>query len=374
MIEFRSSRRATLGVELELGIVDRASRQLVSIASELLTDLGGPHPEGVHPKAKHELFESTVEIITGVCETVAEARHDLALTLDELRAVLEPRGLAAFCSGTHPTADWTDQVMTDDPRYAALMEEMQWVARRFQIFGVHFHVGVRTPEKAIVTANALAAYLAHFLALSASSPYWRGHDTGLASARVKIFEGLPTAGVPTVLHDWDEFARLMQTLINSGAIRSIREIWWDVRPHPDFGTVELRVCDGLPSLPDVAALGALVQSFVEWVDRRIDGGEPVPCQHDWVVRQNKWRATRYGIDAQILADDSGAVVPLRDSVQELVEELLPVASDLGCALELATVSDLLDRGPGYVRQRRIVAAGGTLDDVVDHLVKELEIP
>jgi carboxylate-amine ligase len=371
-IPFNASERSSLGVEVELEVIDRQSRQLASAASEILAELGAGHPGGEHPKVKHELFECTLEIITGICGTVAEARDDLQGTLKEVTAQTERRNLALICSGSHPFSEWHEQQVSPNPRYAALVEEMQWVARRLQIFGVHYHVGVRSAEKAIAIANALTAYIPHFLALSASSPYWSGQDTGMASSRSKVFESLPTAGLPYLLADWGEFEEFMDTLVNAKAITSIREVWWDIRPHPDFGTVELRICDGIPTLGEVAALAALAQSVVEWLDTLLDRGDSLPTPREWVVRVNKWRAARHGVDAAVIGDDHGTPVPLRRAVAELVEELSPVASRLGCLDELRANLAILDHGPSYLRQRRVVAAGGTLVDVVDSLVEEME--
>jgi len=370
-IEFHASQRSSLGVEWELEIVDRRTRELAGAASEVLADMGRGHAAGGHPKAKHELLESTIEIITGVCGTVAEAREDLAATVAEIDRHLAPRGLAAMCSGTHPFSDWAEQRISPNPRYARLVEEMQWLARRLQIFGVHVHVGVRSGEKAIAIANAMTAYIPHFLALSASSPYWKGSDTGLASSRSKVFEALPTAGLPYQLSGWAEFEQLMTTLVSSRAITSIREVWWDIRPHPDFGTVELRICDGLPRLAEICAVAALTQSLVEWMDGRVDAGHPLPVPKGWVVRENKWKAARYGLDADIIVDDDGNLRPVRDCIVELVGELEPVAKHLDCAAELAGVLDMVEEGPSARRQREIVAQGGTLVDVVDALVVEL---
>ncbi|MDP8991525.1 MAG: glutamate--cysteine ligase [Actinomycetota bacterium] len=369
-IEFRSSERSSLGVELELLVVDRETRELCSAASEVLAKMGAGQPDGAHPKAKHELFESTIEVITGVCHGVGEARADLEETLAEVRAQTDQAGLELLCSGSHPFSDWGDQQVSPDPRYHDLVEQMQWAARRLQIFGTHVHVGVRSAEKAIAIANSLAVYIPHFLGLSASSPYWRGYDTGLASARSKVFEALPTAGLPDQFSDWSEFERFMRASIRAKSIRTIREVWWDIRPHPHFGTVELRICDGLPTLTEVASVAAMSQCLVEWMDRRHDEGQELERRPSWVLRQNKWRAARYGMDAEIIVDEEGGVVGLRDSVSELVEQLSPVAERLGCEPELRHVLAVAER-PSYARQREVVAAGGTLLDVVDCLIAEL---
>jgi glutamate---cysteine ligase / carboxylate-amine ligase len=370
-IDFKSSEGPSLGVEMELQLVDVHTRELVSGASPILERMGAAHPGGVHPKAKHELFESTIEMITGVCTTVAEARADLAATLDELRRHAEADELALLCSGTHPSSHWADQQVTPDPRYAKLVEEMQWLARRLQIFGIHVHVGIRSAEKAIAIANAAAAYIPHLLAISASSPYWTGFDTGLASSRSKVFEGLPTAGLPYQLSGWDQFEQLMTTLVCSKAISSIREVWWDIRPHPDFGTVELRICDGTPRLAEVASVAALSQCLVHWLDARLDAGEVLELPMSWTVRENKWKAARYGIDAELIVDEAGTLRPLRDEVVALVETLAPVARQLGCADELHHTLTMLDVGPSYARQRAMVAGGASLMQVVDSLIDEL---
>jgi len=365
-IDFQSSERASLGVEMELAIVDRETGELVSVASEILPTL---YEQG-HTKAKHELLECTVEIITDVCTTVGEAREDLQGTLDALRVQTDRRNLEIMCAGTHPFSDWAKQQISPDPRYHELIEEMQWLARRLQIFGIHVHVGVRSPEKAIAISNALAGYIPHFLAMSASSPYWVGVDTGLASARSKVFEALPTAGLPYQLDGWPEFEQFMTTLVCANAIRTIREVWWDIRPHPNFGTIELRICDGAPTMSEVAAIAALGQCLVDWMDGLDDRGYTLPRYSPWIIRENKWRAARHGMDAEIVIDEGGGLRPLREAIDELVEELGPTAKRLDCEKELLFVKQMAAR-PSYVRQRAIVADGGTVVDVVDALVNEL---
>ena len=321
-IPFRSSERASLGVEWELQLVDLRTRELTAGAVEILEEI---RPAGAeeHPKAKHELLQSTIEIITGVCTTVAEAKADLAGTLAEVAAAAERRGLGLLCAGTHPFTDWQTQLISPKERYLQLVERMQWLARRLQIFGVHVHVGVRSPDKAIPIVNALCQYLPHFLALSASSPYWVGCDTGLASARTKVFEGMPTAGLPYQLSGWDEFEAYMETLISTNSIESVREVWWDVRPHPGFGTVELRICDGLPTLDEIGAVAALTQCLVEQFDTQLDRGYTLPTPPSWVLRENKWRASRYGLDA----DCKGAEQHIRAANPRLFEKLDPLSAD-----------------------------------------------
>ncbi len=371
-ISFAASSRASLGIEWELELVDLETRELSSRASQILGHLGTGHPGGVHPKAKHELLESTIEVITGVCSTVAEATSDLAQSVAEVSAVAEVIGLGLMCSGTHPFTHWSTQQISDTPRYHKLVTQMQWLARRLQIFGVHVHVGVRATEKAIPIVNALTAYIPHLLALSASSPYWIGTDTGLASARSKVFEGLPTAGLPYQLSGWDQYESYIETLISTRTIKTIREVWWDIRPHPNFGTVEIRIFDGLPTLSEVGMVAALAQCLVEQLDIQLDRGYILPVPKSWTVRENKWRAARYGLDAQIIIDDRGRTAPVRTSLTELAAELAPLAARLGCSKELARIEEIVGQGASYQRQRMVAAAnGGDLRAVVDALVVEM---
>jgi carboxylate-amine ligase len=373
-IPFHASPCASLGIEVELSIVDLDTRELTNAASILFDDLQRAAGEGeAKPqKVKHELFECTAELITDVCTTVGQARADLEATLAELRGVAQPRGLGLLSAGTHPFSHWSGLRVSPDPRYSQLIERIQWPARRLAIHGIHFHVGVRSGEKAVAIANSLAFHLPVFLALSASSPYWHGLDTGMASARTKIFEGLPTAGLPPQLDGWADFESFMETLIAANTIETVREVWWDVRPHPMFGTVELRMCDAMASLGEVAAVAALAQSLVQFLDGHLDNGERLRGARDWVIRENKWLAARYGLDAEVIVDNRGTLRPIRAVIEDLLVELEPVAAALGCAGELADVHTILERGPGYRRQRAVVDAGGSLVDVVDHLVAELD--
>lgn len=371
-IDFNGSEHSSIGVEWELMLVDRDGGDLANMATPILDKLAasGAGPE-LTAKAKHELFENTIEVITGVCTTVAEARADLLGTVGVLHEIACGHGLALACAGTHPFAEWHLQDVTEDTRYLKLVEEMQWVARRLLIYGVHVHVGVRGAEKAIAIANALSTYIPHFLALSASSPYWHGHDTGLASARSKLFEALPTAGLPYQLSGWDEFEQFMTALVSVDAIASIREVWWDIRPHPDFGTVELRMCDGIPRLDDVMAVTALAQALVTAMDTAFDRGETLAFPRPWIIKENKWRAARHGLDADLITDTEGGHRSLRDAIVGLADELAPVAAELGCAAEMLSVKGMACAPSSSDRQRRVAAAGG-VGAVPAALVEEFE--
>ena len=374
-IEFTHNPRPTVGIEMELHVVDRETGELVAAATQLLEELGASHPGGEHPKAKHELFQSTVEIITGVCDTPAQAGDDLRETLAELRSAAARRDLTLMSSGTHPFGLAREQLVSPDPRYRELIESMQWPARRLLICGLHVHVGVRDGARAIEIINELRRYLPLFLALSSSSPYFEGDDSGLASTRSKVFESLPTAGLPPQLADWSDFEEFMSTLLDSQCINSIREVWWDLRPHPDFGTIEFRMCDAAPSVRESVALAALAQTLVAWCDELADAGAlPVPAR-EWTVRENRWLAARFGIDAELIVEhpETGHPErrPIRELVRDLITQLTPTAARLGTTEQLQDVATILEVGTGASRQRAVVEAGGTLLDVVHHLVESL---
>jgi carboxylate-amine ligase len=337
--------------------------------------MGVGHPGGEHPKAKHELFQSTVEVITGVCETPGEARSDLQTTLDELRSVAASRGITLMSSGTHPFGMARDQDVSPDPRYQELIESMQWPAKRLLICGLHVHVGVPNGAKAITIINELKRHLPIFLALSSSSPYFEAEDSGMASARSMVFESLPTAGLPPQLANWDDFEAFMSTLLDSGCISSIREVWWDIRPHPDFGTVEFRMCDATPTVRESVALAGLAQTLVAWCNELIDSNSLPAPPREWTVRENRWLAARYGTDARLIVEDSEygrpSRRPVKELVSELVDDLWPTAERLGTTDQLTDVLTILQAGSGTNRQRRVVERGGTLLDVVLQLADEL---
>ena len=365
-IIFNGSDAPTLGAEIEVQVVDAAGALATdTAATKILAQLGDA------PGYKHELLECCVEVITDVCPTVGAVRRDLGDKLERLIEVADGQGYRIMCTGTHPFSSWADQTVSPDPRYHRLIEDCQWTARRLLIFGIHTHVGVGSGEEAIAISNGLATYIPHFLALSSSSPFWQGRDTGLASIRSKIFESLPTAGLPYFMENWGQFQRFMRTLIGAGTIRSIREVWWDIRPHPGFGTLELRICDGIPTMDELCSMVALSQSLVVWLGERYNAGLPLPQHKAWTVRENKWRAARYGLDAEIIRDEEGNLLSLRRSIGDTVEMLEPVAERLGCHEDLVKVNDILERGTSAVRQREVYAKSRDMSQVVDSLVAEM---
>ncbi|RMF69650.1 MAG: glutamate--cysteine ligase [Calditrichaeota bacterium] len=363
-INFNGSPNPTLGVELELQVLDPESKNLVSGAQQIMAAANGDS------HVKPELIQSTIELNTDVCSNISAVRTDLSERLQGLLQICDELGYELTCAGTHPFSKWAEQDITPKDRYHMLVDRCQWPARRLMIFGLHVHVGVASGEKAIAIFNSLSTFLPHLLALSASSPFFDAADTGLASTRVKIFETLPTAGLPYRLLNWAEFQRFMITLVNAKAIESIREVWWDIRPHPGFGTVEIRVCDGVPTLNEVIALTAFIQALVVWLSEQYDEGMYLPLHRHWIVRENKWRAARWSVDAEIITDEDGNLKPLAEDIQEHLELLAPVAKRLGSHNELMFIKKMMKIGPSFKRQRKVFAESGDYKEVMSTLVKE----
>ena len=364
-LSFTPSPELTLGVEVELQVLDAQSRDLTPAAPQLLERLG-PRPD-VRP----EIFQAMLEVSTPVCRSAAEARTCLARVLSQVRAAAEALGLRLASAGSHPFAKHRDRLVYPAERYQNLIDRNRWIARRLMVFGLHVHVGLRDGPEAQAVINGLLPYLGHLLALSASSPFWQGNDTGLASSRITIFEALPTAGHPCTFADWDEFVRLYDAMVASGAIGSVKDIWWDVRPHPDYGTVEVRVCDGCPTLSEISAVVGLVHALVAWLAERHRGGERFRPPAEWVTRENKWRASRWGLDADVVIDAAGTRRPVRDDLRDLLAHLAPYATRTGSVAELYAVREMLERPPSYERQRVLFERHRSLEDVADALVQEL---
>ncbi len=370
-IEFAESARSTVGVEWEIALVDRDTGDLVQSADTVLAALG-PGDGSEHPQITHELLLNTVELVSGVHERVPDAVADLSGLIDLVRSVTDPMGVELMCAGTHPFAQWFDQRPTPSERYDHLLERTQWWGRQMLIWGVHVHVGVERRDKVLPILNGLLTYYPHLQALSASSPFWAGVATGYASNRALMFQQLPTAGLPWQLRRWEDYEGYVDDLITTEVIRDYTEVRWDVRPSPHWGTVEMRACDGVSTTTELGALAALIHCLVERMSSQLDRGEVPLVLQPWFVRENKWRAARYGIDADIILGPQGAQGNVADGIRSLVTELAPIADRLGCPEELADVERILDAGVSYQRQLAVAEAnGGSLPAVVSSLAKEL---
>lgn len=368
-LDFADSPQPTLGVEWEFALVDRESRDLVNAASELFELVRERH--GVEPRLHKELLRNTVELTTGICRGTGEAIAELEEMLAKVRPLAAELGVDLYCAGTHPFATWSAQQLTEGHRYEELIARTQWWGRQMLIWGVHVHVGVRR-EQAMPIVSALLKWYPHLQALSASSPIWAGTDTGYASNRAMMFQQLPTAGLPFQFQTWAEFERYAGDLLATGVIELIDEIRWDIRPAPRTGTVELRVCDGVSSIWEMRALVALMHCLVVHLQDRLEAGEHLPAMPPWHVQENKWRAARYGLDAWIILDERNNERLLLEDLEDLLDDLRPVARRLGCVDDLALVHEIPRRGASYQRQRAIAErTGGDLVAVVDSVVGDL---
>ena len=354
-VDFAPSPRSSVGLEWELALVDAQTLELAPAAEPLLDVLGWDDSAPI----RKEYLKNMVELVSSPHQRVADAVADLAGSFARVRDVLGPMGYRLLGTGTHPFSISALQQPFEGPRYDVVKDRTQWWGRQMAICGTHIHVGVDRRDLALPVTNGLTRFYPFFLALSASSPFWEGQDTGYASQRTMIFQQLPTNGLPHQLERWSEFEAYAAELADLGMINVPGEIRWDVRPSPKFGTVENRTADSLPTLAELGCLAALTQCLAEYIARDYEGDHLVEDLPPWLVRENKWRAARYGLDAEVITPDSpGRVRQLREYLKEWLDWLLPVARDLECTEELLFADTLAERGPSYVRQRAVAAANG----------------
>jgi carboxylate-amine ligase len=367
-IDFTPSARSTLGIEWELALVDRDSGELAPHAPAILETLKNDDPE---TRMTAEFLTNTVEVVSGVHERVTSALDDLRGCIDLVTDASAPFDVDLMCAGTHPFSSTGAQQITDKERYATLLDRTQWWGRQLLIWGVHVHVGIDSRDKALPILDGLLPYYPHFQALSASSPYWQREATGYASSRAMLFQQLPTAGLPPQFTRWDQYERMVADLVHTGVIDDHSEMRWDIRPAPQWGTLENRIADGLPTIREVGAIAALAQCLVDDLSQRIDDGEEIQAMQPWFVRENKWRAARYGLEAIIIQNPHGDESLVTDDTRALITRLEPAAERLGCLEQLHDVEVILDRGASYQRQLDVAARnGGDLRAVVSSLVAE----
>ncbi len=375
-IDFARSKQSTLGLEWEIALVDKETGELAARADDVFANIEAADPAsmktGEHPHIKGEMLQNTVELVTGVANTVADGIADLRHSLTDLRAAATPLGLELLSAGTHPFSNPSEQAVTDKERYAKLVDRTQWWGSQMQIYGVHVHVGLDHVSKAMPVLDGLVNHFPHFQALSASSPYWNGVDTGYASQRALMFQQLPTAGLPFQFPNWAAYESYVQDMFTTGVIDAHNEIRWDIRPVANLGTIEMRICDGMSTLEEIGAVAALTQCLVEDFSTTLNDGGTIPTMPPWHIQENKWRAARYGMDAIIILDAAGNEQLVTEHLVELLNKLEPAAARLGCSDELASVEKIIANGASYQRQRRVAAAhGGELRAVVRELVAEM---
>ena len=367
-MRFGSGPPLTMGVEEEYMILDGKSLELVSRIEQVLESVRDlPFADAVVP----ELTECCVEVATGVARTVDDARRDLTEIRKGLGKALEPLGLRFASAGTHPFSRSEDQRITSRDRYREVVEQLQYVARRELVFGMHIHIAVPDPESCLQVMEGVLVDVPTMLALSANSPFWRGKATGLASTRTAVFAGFPRSGLPPRFASYDDYAESVLFMEATGVIRDYTHLWWDVRPHPRLGTLELRVFDAQFDLDSSLALAAYVQCLAKSLLEEIEAGNPPHSYHRMLVAENKWLATRYGLDAQMmdLAAGRRERLPARELVRRRVRALEPHARELGCADALGVIGRILENGTGAARQLRVYNANQDLCEVMDEVAE-----
>ena len=367
-LEFHSNREPTLGIELEL--VDAQTMALSSSIQTILEQVGEGNSAETY---KPELMQCCVEINTGICKTVSDAADDLSAKIVCLEQICDQVGLRLWWGGTHPFSLWRNQSVTPNERYANLVNLLQEMARRLVTFGLYVHVGVDSGDKAVMICDRIMQHLPTLLALTGNSPFWEQRDTGLDSHRSKIMEGLPTAGLPTLMRNWSEYVWLVNQMEETGFINTIREIWWDVRPHHGFGTVEVRVCDMPGNLGDVLSVAALIQCLVKYLSDEIDGGTYQHDCHPIMVRQNKWRACRFGNRAHLVNSYTYEAQPISHIVEHLISKLRPIARNLDCYEYLSQTQVLADTAGWAARQRSILEETGDPTEIVRQLTAKSRV-
>lgn len=359
VLNFLGSDESTLGVEIELQLIDPETMDLTPRAQEVLSLC---ERRGVaHVKA--EVHQSMLEVDTRVSTGVKECRRCLESTLSGLYGVVEDLGLILSTSGTHPFQKWPERLIFPNDRYVALQKKFRWLVKRMNVYGLHLHIGMSDCEKASRLSRAMYRFLPHLLALSANSPFWQGEDTGMQACRPSIMESFPTGGIPPYLENWSDLEQYYDTMLHAGNIRSLKDLYWYIRPNIEFGTIEFRICDAASSIHGIMALVAFIQNLVELVDR-----DPLKWQWDqkqhWLAPENNWIAARDGLSGVIATGPIGERKQIAEEIYWLIDELTPIARSLNNYEELSYLKTILRQGNGATRQREIYRETGSLSHVV----------
>ena len=356
----------TLGIEEEFQIIDPETRDLRSHITEMIDEGRMMLGEQVKP----EMHQSMIEIGTGICNNIQEARADLIKLRRAVSSLAGSKGLRIAAASTHPFSSWKDQKITPDQHYAALIDEMQVLAESLLIFGMHVHVGIDDREAQIHLMNAARYFLPHLLALSTSSPFWMGRKTGLKSYRSEIFKKFPRTDIPDYFSSYSEFDNYVNLLLKTGCIDKPKKIWWDVRPHPTFPTLEFRVCDIPSKVDEVIAIAALIQAIIAKLSKLYRQNMGFRLYRRALIQENKWRAVRWGLDGKLIDFGKQTEVPVRDLILELLEFVDDVVDELGSRKELEYVHTIMMQGTSADRQLRTFEQTGDLKAVVDQLISE----
>ena len=359
----------TIGIEEEYQTIDPDSRDLRShINTEILSKGKLLLKEAV----KAEMHQSVVEVGTGVCGNIKEASKELKCLRQEIVNLAKQNGLRLAAAATHPFADWRDQAIYPDQRYETIVEDLKIVARANLIFGLHVHIGIEDREAAIQLMNAARYFLPHILALSTNSPFWRGMDTGLKSYRCKVFDKFPRTNIPDYFPSVGEYDRFVNLLVKTGCIDNAKKIWWDIRPHPNFPTLEFRICDVPMRADETIAIAALIQATIAKLYKLYEANQGFRLYRRALIMENKWRALRYGLDGKLIDFGKETEVPARDLIYEYLNFVDDVVDELGSRDEINYIHRILEHGTGADRQLRIFHETGDLKKVVDYMLYETE--
>jgi carboxylate-amine ligase len=359
--------RFTIGVEEEFQIIDPETLELRSHVVQLISSAAA---RGVGDLVKQEMHQSIVETGTKICENVSELRLEMHRTRSELVLAAESTGLRVAAAGTHPFSSWIDQVISPGERYQNIVEEMGQLARSLLIFGMHIHVAMPDKQTTIDMMNMVRYFLPHLLALSTSSPFWMGRNTGLKSFRTTVFRRFPRTGIPEVFESWSEYENFINLLVKLNCIDTGKKIWWDVRPHPTYGTLEFRMFDTATRVEEAVAIAALTQAIVVKLHRLYTRNQSWRIYRRALIEENKWRAARYGIEGKLIDFGREAEVPMRELMLELMEFIDDVVDELGSRSAVEYIHTILNEGTSAERQLRVYQQTGDLKDVVRHLVME----
>ena len=366
--DFARSAGPTLGVEWEICLVDPETRDLVPRAAEVIDEAQARHPD-IH--LEREFLQNTIELVTPVCANTNEAIQALNKDLTAIKEVADEKGLKLWASGGHPFSDFRTNPLSPKNTYEEIVNRTQYWGQHMLLWGIHCHVGISHEDKVWPIINAVMTKYPHLLAISASSPGWDGIDTSYASNRTMLYQQLPTAGMPYQFQSWDEWVSFMRDQQTSGVINHTGSMHFDVRPAAKWGTIEVRISDATSNLRELAAVVALTHCLIVHYDRMLERGAELPTLQQWHVAENKWRGARYGMDALVITNRDTDEAWVKDELQLLIDELTPVAADLGCVDELHLVREIIQRGAGYERQRAIYARTGDWKDVVDATCAEM---
>ncbi len=369
MLHFKNnSKDLTLGVEMEIQLINPETLRPSPVAGDFIQALDSP-------KITKEMFRSTLEIVSGVADSVQDIATDLNMSLERIKSFARDSNILLASTGTHPTADYNNRLLSPSDRYQQLMDKNQWIIKRMAVYGLHVHIGMLNADECIRYSNYLIQFLPHLIALSASSPFWKGNDTGLNASRPTTYESHPTAGMPILVKDWSQFLILYDQLLQTQSIQSMKDVWWDLRPSPGYGTLEIRICDAPATMIEMESITALIHILAircKLDNHKVESSsQSLPT--NWILRENKWRAIRFGVDAEIIKESTLETISIKSDIYQIIDEMEPFVSQFGYQKYMQCLKDILEKGNSAVRQRNVMGKNGNIDEVILHNIKEFEL-